>query len=48
MTDRDITGLVAKAPLDQRIAQIVRPTVEGMGFELVPAGRGKRVRPLVA
>ncbi|MDF2231404.1 ribosome maturation factor RimP [Albimonas sp. CAU 1670] len=35
MTDRDITGLVAKAPLDQRIAQIVRPTVEGMGFELV-------------
>ena len=35
MTDRDITGLVAKAPLDQRIARIVRPTVEGMGFELV-------------
>ena len=27
--------MVAKAPVDQRLAAIVRPTVEGMGFELV-------------
>ena len=27
--------MVAKAPVDQRLAEIVRPTVEGMGFELV-------------
>ena len=27
--------MVAKAPFDQRLAEIVRPTVEGMGFELV-------------
>jgi ribosome maturation factor RimP len=27
--------MVAKAPVDQRLAAIIRPTVEGMGFELV-------------
>lgn len=27
--------MIAKAPIDQRLAAIVRPTVEGMGFELV-------------
>jgi ribosome maturation factor RimP len=27
--------MVAKAPIDQRLAQIVQPTIEGMGFELV-------------
>ncbi|SES69810.1 ribosome maturation factor RimP [Oceanicella actignis] len=30
-----MTDLVAKTPLDQRLARILRPTVEGMGFELV-------------
>lgn len=28
-------NMVAKAPIDQRLAKIVRPTIEGMGFELV-------------
>ncbi|MEM7526247.1 MAG: ribosome maturation factor RimP [Pseudomonadota bacterium] len=28
-------NLVAKAPIDQRLAEIVRPTIEGMGFGLV-------------
>ncbi len=27
--------MVAKAPIDERLAKIVAPTVEGMGFELV-------------
>ncbi len=27
--------MVAKAPFDQRLAEIVRPTIEGMGYELV-------------
>src|SRR5690606_27263248 len=27
--------MVAKAPVDQRLAAIIRPTIEGMGFELV-------------
>ncbi len=27
--------MVAKAPFDQKLAEIVRPTIEGMGFELV-------------
>ena len=27
--------MVARAPIDQRLAAIVRPTVEGMGFDLV-------------
>ena len=27
--------MVAKAPIDQRLAAIVQPTIEGMGFELV-------------
>ena len=30
-----MANLVAKAPIDQRLEPIVRPTVEGMGFELV-------------
>ncbi|MEM6677366.1 MAG: ribosome maturation factor RimP [Pseudomonadota bacterium] len=30
-----MANLVAKAPIDQRLAEIVRPTVEGMGFGLV-------------
>ncbi|MEC9434200.1 MAG: ribosome maturation factor RimP [Pseudomonadota bacterium] len=29
------TDLVAKAPIDRRLAEIILPTVEGMGFELV-------------
>lgn len=27
--------MIAKAPIDRRLAEIVRPSVEGMGFELV-------------
>lgn len=30
-----MTNMVAKAPIDQRIAAIIEPTVTGMGFELV-------------
>jgi ribosome maturation factor RimP len=30
-----MSDMLAKAPVDRRIAEIVRPTVEGMGFELV-------------
>lgn len=30
-----MTSMVAKAPMDERLAQIVQPTVEAMGFELV-------------
>jgi ribosome maturation factor RimP len=30
-----ITDLVAKAPMDRRLAAIVIPTIEGMGFDLV-------------
>lgn len=30
-----MSDLIAKTPLDQRIAQIVSPVIEGMGFELV-------------
>lgn len=30
-----MTDLVAKAPIDQRLAEIVRPTIEGMGYALV-------------
>jgi len=30
-----ITDLVAKAPIDRRLAAIVLPTIEGMGFRLV-------------
>ncbi|MEM9146591.1 MAG: ribosome maturation factor RimP [Pseudomonadota bacterium] len=30
-----MANLVAKAPFDQRLAQIVAPTVEALGFELV-------------
>ena len=29
------TELVAKAAIDRRLAEIILPTVEGMGFELV-------------
>lgn len=29
------TELVAKAPMDRRLAELIMPTVEGMGFELV-------------
>ena len=35
MADLETNDLVAKAPFDKRLADIVRPTVEGMGFELV-------------
>jgi len=34
MTDR-VPDMVAKTPIDQRLASIVLPTIEGMGFELV-------------
>jgi ribosome maturation factor RimP len=30
-----VSSMVAKAPVDQRLAAIVRPTIEGMGFQLV-------------
>ncbi len=30
-----MTNMVAKAPIDQRLAKIITPTIEGMGFELV-------------
>jgi ribosome maturation factor RimP len=30
-----VTNMVAKAPIDQRLAAIVEPTIQGMGFELV-------------
>ena len=30
-----VTDLVAKAAIDRRLAEIVRPVVEGLGFELV-------------
>ena len=30
-----MADLVAKAAIDRRIAGIVNPTIEGMGFELV-------------
>ncbi len=30
-----MTNMVAKAPIDQRLATIVMPTIESMGFELV-------------
>lgn len=30
-----VTDLVATAPMDRRLAAIVTPTIEGMGFELV-------------
>jgi ribosome maturation factor RimP len=31
----DVIDLVAKTSIDQRLAEIVRPVIEGMGFELV-------------
>lgn len=31
----DTTSMIAKAPMDRRIAEIITPTVEGMGFGLV-------------
>ena len=39
-----MTNMVAKAPIDQRLATIVMPTIESMGFELVRLGLmgGKR------
>jgi ribosome maturation factor RimP len=30
-----VTDLVARAPIDRRLAEILRPTIAGMGFELV-------------
>ena len=30
-----MTDLVAKTAMDRRLAEIIRPTVEGMGFELI-------------
>ncbi len=35
MTDANTSGLIAKTAIDQRLAAIVQPMVEGMGFELV-------------
>ncbi len=35
MSDTGITDLIAKAPMDQRLASIVAPEIEGMGYELV-------------
>lgn len=31
----EVTDLVAKTSIDRRLAEIVRPTIEGMGYELV-------------
>lgn len=30
-----LTSMIAKAPIDERMAAIVQPAIEGMGFELV-------------
>lgn len=30
-----MTDLIAKAPIDRRLAEIVQPLIEGMGFELI-------------
>ncbi len=30
-----MSDLIAKAPIDQRLAEIITPIIEGMGFELV-------------
>ena len=30
-----MSDLIAKTPMDQRIAEIVTPVIEGLGFELV-------------
>ncbi len=30
-----MTDLIAKAAIDRRIAEIITPTIEGLGFELV-------------
>ncbi len=35
MSDTQITDLVAKTTIDRRLAGIVAPVIEGMGFELV-------------
>jgi ribosome maturation factor RimP len=35
MTNTVARSMVAKAPIDQRLAEIVTPVIEGMGFELV-------------
>jgi ribosome maturation factor RimP len=34
-SDMAAPGMVAKSPIDQRLAKIVQPAIEGMGFELV-------------
>ena len=43
-----MADMLAKAPMDRRLADIVRPTVEGLGFELVRVrlmgGRGKTLQ----
>lgn len=40
-----MSDMLAKAPVDRRIAELIRPTVEGMGFELVRVRQmgGKRI-----
>jgi ribosome maturation factor RimP len=35
MPDLNMSDLVAKTAIDRRLAEIVRPVIEGMGFELV-------------
>ncbi len=35
MPDPAMTDLIAKAPIDRRLAEILTPIIEGMGFELV-------------
>ncbi len=35
MTDLPTTNLIAKSAIDRRLAEIVTPTIEGLGFELV-------------
>lgn len=48
LLERHMTDLVAKTAADQRLAEILSPVIEGMGFELVRVrlmgGRSKKVQ----
>lgn len=35
MTEQTVNDLIAKASIDRRMAEIITPVIEGMGFELV-------------
>ena len=36
-----MTDMVAKAPVDQHLARIVEPTIEGMGFRLAESAASR-------